>query len=339
LGSETLETRPAANLPELAAWEEATAATLAWSGIDAERRGHREYWDTAWMNNYRSRAHAGLVRYFETGDPRWHRYMDAACRHLQDIDIIHFCPEHPEWVGSIHQYSVDHTSGPPGSHISLSSDDLLEHYLMTGDQESLQAARGLAEQILECVPLARSARAVGWPMAQLVRWYDQFGDERFRQAAEAFLKAALVFTEPRRGVFDEMHGNSNYHGSVPFMTAYLAYGAIRYHQATGEPQALHLLRLLADGLLAETVTEPGFVRYSPNPEGNLPGRAGSTCAWSANLGGLFGYLCLQTGEKTYRRGMLDCYEAVLDYPHDISLDMVELQGWLLRGVAEVGTRG
>jgi hypothetical protein len=34
--------------------------------------------------------------------------------------------------------------------------------------------------------------------------------------------------------------------------------------------------------------------------------------------------------------MLDCYQAVLARPDTVSLDMVELQGWLLRGVeAEV----
>jgi hypothetical protein len=333
LDSQALETGPGVDLPELAAWEAAVEPILAWSGVDALRLGHREYWDTAWMNNYRSRAHAGLLRYVATGDPRWHRYMDAVCRHFRDVDVIHFCPEHPEWVGSAHIYSVDHTSGPAGMHISLSSDDLLEHYLLTGDADSLAAAQGLAAQLLACEPLSRSARAVGWPLAQLTRWYDQTGDERFRARAEEFLRAALLYTEPRRGIFDEKHGNYNYHGSVPFMTAYLGYGAVRYHELTGDPRALELLARLADGVLAETQTQPGFFRYSPNPEGNLTGRAASTCGWSVNLGGLCAYLYLQTGAPAYRQGLRDCYEAVLAHPDEISLDMVELQGWLLRGVA------
>ena len=289
------------------------------------------------MNNYRSRAHAGLLRYVETGDPRWLRYFDAACRHLCDVDIIHFCPEHPEWVGCIHQWSVDHTSGPASSNIGLGSDDLLEHSLMTGDLESLEAARGLAERILGCEPWSRSARAVGWPLAQVIRWYDQTGDDRFLAKAEEFVRAARAYTEPRRGVFDEIHGNWSYHGSVPFMTAYLAYGLIRYHQATGKAEALDLLCLLADGILAECRTAPGRVRYSPNPEGNLVGRAASSCAWSVNLGGLFGYAFLHTGDAVYEQGMRECFEAVLEHPEEISLDMVELQGWLLRAIGERNT--
>ncbi|MBI3920563.1 MAG: hypothetical protein HY318_04010, partial [Armatimonadetes bacterium] len=150
--------------------------------------------------------------------------------------------------------------------------------------------------------------------------------------AQELVKAAIAFTEPRRGIFDELHGNFNYHGSVPFMTAYLAYGLIRYHQLTRDEESLRLLCKLGDGVLAECQTTPGRFRYSPYPECNLIGLAASTCGWSVNLGGLFGYLHLQTGDEVYRRGMLDCFDAVLEHPEEASLDMVELQGWLLRGV-------
>ena len=134
--------------------------------------------------------------------------------------------------------------------IGLNSDDLLDHYLLTGDKDSLEAARGLAEHILRCSPWSRSARAVGWPLAQIARWYDETHDERFLLRAQELVCAARVFTRPRRGVFDEHHGNMSYAGAIPFMTGYLAYGLIRYHQATGDPGGCELLCDLADGLLA-----------------------------------------------------------------------------------------
>lgn len=332
LKSQALDTAPPDRSDEMQHWEKAVSPVFARSGIDVPRLGHREYWDTVWMNNYRSRGHAGLLRYCETGDPRWFRYFDAVCHHVCDVDIIHYCPEHPEWVGSIHEYSADHTSGRPMGNIGLNSDDLLEHYLMTGDRDSLKAAQGLAEFILTCDAYSRSARAVGWPLAQVVRWYDQTGDERFLHKAQELVQAAIAFTEPRRGIFDEIHGNYSYHGSVPFMTAYLAYGLIRYHQLTGDDKAFDLLCKIADGVIAECQTTPGRFRYSPAPENNLIGLAASTCGWSVNLGGLFGYLHLLTGDAIYRQAMLDCFNAVMEHPEEISLDMVELQGWLLRGV-------
>lgn len=61
-------------------------------------------------------SHLGILQYIETGDPRWFRYFDAACTHNRDVDIIHFCPEHPEWVGACHSYGEDHTTcGPMGN--------------------------------------------------------------------------------------------------------------------------------------------------------------------------------------------------------------------------------
>ena len=84
-----------------AGWESIFAGIADPLGVDAVRLGHREYWDTAWGNNYRGRGHLGVLRYVETGDPRWFRYFEAVCRHSCDVDIIHYSPEHPEWVGGM----------------------------------------------------------------------------------------------------------------------------------------------------------------------------------------------------------------------------------------------
>ncbi|MCC6579720.1 MAG: hypothetical protein IT440_04710 [Phycisphaeraceae bacterium] len=328
-----LETGPA-QLP--AGVDDTLAPHLAASGIDIPRLGHREYWDTAWMNGYRGRAHAGLLRHLITGDPRWLRYFDAACRHNADVDLIRYCPEHPDWVGSIHQYSADHTSGVATGNIGLNTDDQLEHYLLTGDPDSLEAARGLSEHVLQCYSFARSARAVGWPLSQVSRWYDETDDPRFLAKSRELLQAARAFIEPRRGIFEDRHGVWNYQGAVPFMTAYLGHGLIRCHRATGNPEALRLLCLLVDGLLAECSPQPGMFVYSPNPENNLNMGRPATARWTTNIGGMCGYAWLQTGNPAYLQGMRDCRDAILAHPDDVSLDMVETLGWIYAASAASG---
>ena len=183
IASGALEAGPEREMPALRLWKKHATPAIERTGLDVPRLGHREYWDTAWMNNYRDRLHQGLIQFIETGDPRWLRYFRAAATHNRDVDVIHYCPEHPDWVGTCHQYGEDHTSSGPMGSIGLNVDGLLDHYLLTGDPESLAAARDLAEHVLGCESWARSARSVGWPLAQVVRWYEHERLLRFLRRA------------------------------------------------------------------------------------------------------------------------------------------------------------
>ena len=213
--------------------------------------------------------------------------------------------------------------------IGLNVDGLLEHYLMTGDLESLAAVRGLAEHVLRCDSWSRSARAVGWPLAQVVRWYDHSGDRRFLKKAQELVEAATAYIESRRGIFSETHGSYSYRGATPFMTGYLAFGLIRYHRLTADAQALRLLHLLADGLHAESKLPGGFC-YSPFPENNAALPPATRAAWSALVGGLVGYLYFATRKMIHAQRALECYG---DSRHMVSMDMLPTAGWMLRSVA------
>ncbi|MBM3278091.1 MAG: hypothetical protein FJY95_08410 [Candidatus Handelsmanbacteria bacterium] len=219
--------------------------------------------------------------------------------------------------------------------ISSNCDGLLDHYLLTGDPDSLEAARGYARRLLDCNPWGRSAREVGWPLAQVSRWYDQTGDRRFLRKARQLLAVIRAYVEPRRGVFSECHGSWSYRGAVPFMTGYLAFGLIRYHQLTGDPEALHLLRLLAGGLFAEARTARDRFTNSPFPKINLPG--GKHRSSNALIGGLAGYLYLATGETRCGEWARECYEGIVEKSPDaqLSMDMLPIAGWMLRAAAEI----
>jgi len=279
-------------------------------------------------------VHLGLIQYLETADPRWRRYFEAAVTHNRDVDIIHFCPEHPDWVGATHAYGEDHTSCGPMSNIGLNCDSMLDHYLVTGDADSLAAAAGLVQHIMGCPPRSRSARAVGWPLAQLMRWYEQTGNETVLCKAREFFAAARAYVEPRRGVFAELHGCWSYHGAVPFMEGYLAFGLIRYHRVTRDPAALLMLCRLADGLFAEMRTGKGRFLYSPFPENNPNPDGYAGC--NTLIGGLTGYLYCVTGEQTYADRTMQCYEALVQSQGQpaASMDMLQTAGWMLQAVAD-----
>jgi hypothetical protein len=339
IASGALDAGPSRTDRAMAAWAGEVTSAIEHTGIGTLRLGHREYWDTAWSNDYRGRTHLGLLQYVETGDPRWHRYFDAAITHNRDVDIIHFCPEHPDWVGACHSYGEDHTSCGPMGNIGANCDGMLEHYLMTGDPESREAAGGFAEQLLGCGAWGRSARSVGWPLAQVVRWYDQTGDRRFLRKAEELMDAAEAYTEPRRGIFNEIHGCWNYRGAVSFMTGYLAFGLIRYHQLTQDQKALRLLSLIATGMFTEERVARGRFKYSPFPELNSP-PVGRTRSWNGLIGGTAGYLYLVTGEEVYADWATECYDAcvaVTDEPQ-VTMDMLTIAGWMLHAVKEARTR-
>lgn len=334
VASEALETGPPRNAPALADWAAEVAPVIERTGIGAPRLGHREYWDTAWSNDYRGRTHLGLIQYIETGDPRWFRYFDAACVHNREVDTIHFCPEHPEWVGASHAYGEDHTSCGPMGNIGSNCDGLLDHYLLTGDPDSFATAQGFARRLLDCNPWGRSAREVGWPLAQISRWYGQTGDHRFLRKARQLMEVVRCYVEKRRGIFSEIHGSWSYRGAVPFMTGYLAFGLIRYHQLTGDAEALQLLRLIAGGLFAEARVARGRFTNSPFPEINLPG--GRHRLSSALIGGLAGYLYLVTGEPRCGEWARECYEGIVEKSPDpqLSMDMLPIAGWMLRAMVE-----
>lgn len=331
IASGALEAGASRRHPKLAEWGRKVAPWIEWTGIGAPRRGHREYWDTAWSNDYRGRTHLGLLQYAETGDPRWFRYFDAAVTHNRDIDIIHFCPEHPDWVGACHGYGEDHTTCYPMGNIGMNCDGMLEHYLLTGDPDSLAAARGLAERLLLCVN-ERCARTIGWPLSQLVRWYEQSGDARFLDKARELESLGRAYLEPRRGIFPELHGCWNYPGTVAFMAGYLAFGFIRYHRLTGSPETLDALARLATGFFAESWKSYGRFTYSPFPENNpLP----SYHHFNPLIGGLTGYLYLVTGETRYRDWTRECYDGMIeaDAGFPVSMDMFQIAGYMLQVVA------
>lgn len=324
------------HFPEMAEW----LRRLVVHESSKDVYGIRDWRETLWCQNYRGRAANALLLYFAGGDGAWQDYFEQTMLHNLDVDTIHYDPEHPDWVGALRSWCPFHTVSGPAFHVNSNCQDQFLHYFFTGEPDSLTEAQLAAQYIArQSGNQDRSARYEGWPLAQMAIAYTWTGDAAYRQSAEAFLDFAHRYTHPRRGAYAEVHGSFSHRGIVPFMTGYLGYGLIRYHQATGDERAARLLVALSEAAVYEASDGNGGYHYSPNPRlsaphGFLP---------SANIGGMLAYAYRLTGESWFARQAWLCYRRLSDevkaFGSFHSLDMSQTAGELLSGIALARQRG
>ena len=88
------------------------------------------------------------INYLRTGKRKCWRLAEAYAEHLEDVDIIHFDPIHPENVGLIHYHNILHWSGSPNpSHTQIQG--WLIHYFLTGNRRAFEVAREAADHFVE----------------------------------------------------------------------------------------------------------------------------------------------------------------------------------------------
>jgi hypothetical protein len=307
------------------------------SELGLERYGIHDFRETAWCQNYRGRAANGLLEYFESGRGEWQDYFEQVMGHNLDVDTIHYDPEHPGWVGAIRDYSPYHTTGGPSYGINSNCQDQFLHYYFAGERDSLAEAKLAAEHIA-AMPgnQGRSARQEGWPMAQMSIAYMWTGDAKYKASAEDFFRFAELYTHPRRGAYDETHSSFSNRGIVPFMTGYLGFGLMRYHEATGDERAAKLIAALTEATVSETSDGKGGFWYSPCPSG----RGWGSTAWTTLIGAMCSYSYRVTGDRWFAEQAQLCYTRLTTDPQaSTSLDMAPTMGELLAGLELAKARG
>jgi len=325
---------PGSNTPEMSQWLD----QLVEFESSQETYGLRDWRDTLWCHNDRGRAANALQLHFASGRGEWQDYFEQVMHHNLDIDTIHCSPAHPEWVGALRGFGPYHTTNPPAAHIGSNCQDQYLHHFFTGEPDSREeaelAARWIARQSGN---QDRSARYEGWPLAQMSIAYTWTGNDDFLRAAGEFLHFAELYTHPRRGGYDEVHGSFSHRGIVPFMTGYLGYGLIRYHQATGDERAAKLLIALSEAVADEASDGQGGYRYSPDPRLSEP----HGYPPALNIGGMLAYSYRLTGDAWFAREAHLCYNRHRDLllGHFTSLDMTQSLGELLSGIELARQRG
>jgi hypothetical protein len=159
-----------------------------------------------------------------TGARVFYDGLVASARHYRDVDIIHHLPDKPGWVGFNHPHKMLHFAWEANETVDLGHtwvEGLLTHYRLTGEVRSLEAARGIADVLVDKVGRARNPRQFGWPMLALAAAYDATNDRRYRDAALEYALGGMRAFEPTPASGDWKMG-------------ILADGIAATHAATGD---------------------------------------------------------------------------------------------------------
>jgi hypothetical protein len=154
----------------------------------------------AWGNLDDDMTQVLALAYTATGDRAYHEGMTAAARHYMDVDHIYYQHDHPEWVGMNHPGKPLHFSFERGG-VDLGNawtEGLLTYFYLTGDDRSLDAARGIADYLVSRAysTAPASPRRLGWPQVALVAMYEATGDTKYRNAAEEYARKAMAAYAP-----------------------------------------------------------------------------------------------------------------------------------------------
>ena len=211
-----------------------------------------------WANSEYDVAHCAFTQFARSGDLRYlHRGRQAAL-HNRDTDVIHATREHPEWGGAPHGHWIDHAEKAPNlGH--LWSEGMVEHYLLTGDERSLEVARGIADFCIRSMESGwggSGERTAGWPMIALLGVWHGTGEDRYLQAATRLRDDVIEHQDDLRGVWSyKIYEQPAYEGGTVFMVDILSRSLMRYHLATGDPDSATAIVRAADWVRWEAVTD------------------------------------------------------------------------------------
>lgn len=179
-----------------------------------------------------------LWQYLRSGEPWYLEAADAQARHQCDIDINHF--ERYQW-----KHSPLHTqSKAEFGHVFVRG--LLLHYLLTGEERSLECAELIGDWI--AADLAQleglgNERQIGWSLLALTGLYDVTGDRRFLNPA---VDAALHLAEGQSasGRLDIRWDNR-----IAFFNGIAMNGLRHVYEACGDERIAHAAELLGERTL------------------------------------------------------------------------------------------
>jgi hypothetical protein len=179
--------------------------------------------------------HNFLAQFARTGE---RKYFDAArrmARHQADIDVNHFTGW--QWKHSPRHTEIQAEFGHTFTR------GLLEHYFLTGDRRSLEAAVELGDYFakeFQKPGALGNERQIGWGLISLLPVYEATWDPRYLHAVTNTLDRLI------RGLDAKGHFDIRWDNRIAFLTGIAATGFIYVHRATGDERvadaALRIIR-------------------------------------------------------------------------------------------------
>ena len=233
-------------------------------------------------NFYWNRLHSIYLYYAMTGERKWFDMAERANRHYTDICTINWWPD--DSMLGVKIRNIDKFFRI--SVLIQNAHPLFDHWNLTGDLEALRLGRANVDSVMHEASMLRTSkgccsRAQGWPIMNVMRGWQETGEQRYLDHAKMLVDIAVSNMEDRRGAYLHVHGSYSHRGIVPFMTGILCSGLRQYHYWTGDERAAACLVQNAEAMFAEmhvpalSKTAPNIdYYYSPNPY--LNGKEGTS---------------------------------------------------------------
>jgi hypothetical protein len=269
-----------------------------------------------WWNNHEKDMYQGfLLQWLRTNDPRYLREGMAAAYHSADVDTRWWhkgdgslrCGQYAHCEG--HCYRGWGSPKDPGldiAHTWLAG--LCYAYLITGDHRPFEAARGIADWLLDSAPniskMKTDMRTVAREIHGLAFFHEMTGEKKYLDAAMMVSKAAVAVQKPD-GSFSE----------VDFFSAAVTHALLEVFRITGDES----LREPIIRSVKWLITDPETGRqYKPNEKSRAEGGSSSGVLGTKTLE-LLGDLYSLAGDESlveWGRGWLARWAAQQDKSSD-----------------------
>lgn len=244
-----------------------------------------------WGNIEYDDAHVWMMHFARTGDMRALMLGDRAAKHYGDVDCVRYSPD-PRRQGMGYSHCLGHVGGffveNPVEGGSLNggsspchtrTEGLVEHYWLTGDRRSFEAAVGIADHFngawMNNHDMS-NCRVPGWHIVLTMSLYQATADPYYLNVAKIIGRRAIERAHPEGGwrrcmVPGHCYDLPRHRGEAGFMVGVLLAGMKYYHEATGDPRAAQVLVDAARWLVRETYDPAkNQFRYTCCPNSSMP---------------------------------------------------------------------
>ena len=222
-----------------------------------------------WNNNEYDLPHVAFMHYAWSGERRFRAMAEVAAQHWIDVDIVHHHSD-PNRIGGQVIHSADHVSGGI-SPCHEWVEGLLDYHHFTGRPEALEAAEGIAAQVLGVLertpslhqPGASAARVTGWALRSLLAMYGETFDEKYLDPCHGIVDNFVAWHEQYGGFLAPYHSHTL--ARVPFMISIACGSLIRYHRVTGDERIAELVPHEMRAVIETCLGRDGLFVYKDIP--------------------------------------------------------------------------
>lgn len=235
------------------------------NGYTSQGRGKGE---PVWTNNEYDLPHAAMMMYIHTGERRMLDYLLIAARHWMDVDFCHYSSNPFRHEAHI-MHSANHVTGG----VSISHEwveGLLHYYHMTGEQEALEKAIAIGENVLRHLsrPIfakigVSQARETGWALRTLAALYLENNDQKWLKPAKRIVEQFSYWQETY-GAWLAPYTNHTLI-RVPFMIAVAINSLVRYYWIRPTTEVKQMIICAAEDLITHCRQRDGRFFYKDLP--------------------------------------------------------------------------